>query len=283
MPFFNELDILEIHLATLWDFVDLFVVTEARQTFNGSEKPLYLSSNSALLERFGSKLDIQVLDGDWGSLKGFEAEWLQRDLQHERLRSLMQDGDLLIFSDVDEIVRPQALLLAKSVLESRPEVKIAHFAQDLTYFFLNNLEISGKLLSYTGEYPNITQKKWLGSVLARWEDAKSISLTELRWPEHKAHGVRIEQGGWHFSWVGGPSRMDAMDRVILKLDNTAHVEFNNPWNKFNLERRIDSGKDLVRRRGGRFSLVKDPSFLPEYVTSNIDKFSYLLRVRTPTG
>ena len=277
MPFFNELDILEIHLGTLWDYVDLFVITEARQAFNGAQKSLFLSENAELLRKFGSKLEIQVLDNAWGALTGFEAEWRQRELQHEKLRSLMNAGDLLVFSDVDEIVNPISLRKAQEILVTDKDIKIVHFAQHLTYFFLNNLEISGKLMSYTGEYPGVAEKKWLGSVMARWEDAKSVSLTELRWPERKEHGYRMADGGWHFSWVGGPEPMDALERVILKLDHTAHVEFNTSWNRRNLAKRIDKGKDLVRRRGGRFELIRDPRFLPDYVVENMSRFSYLTR------
>ena len=71
--------------------------------------------------------------------------------------------------------------------------------------------------------------------------------------------------------------MDALERVILKLDHTAHVEFNTSWNRRNLAKRIDKGKDLVRRRGGRFELIRDPRFLPDYVVENMSRFSYLTR------
>ena len=43
--FFNELDLLEIRLNILDDYVDYFVLCEANQTFSGKDKKLYYKEN----------------------------------------------------------------------------------------------------------------------------------------------------------------------------------------------------------------------------------------------
>ena len=43
--FFNELDLLEIRLNVLNDYVDYFVLVEATQTFTNKDKPLYYKEN----------------------------------------------------------------------------------------------------------------------------------------------------------------------------------------------------------------------------------------------
>ena len=43
--FFNELDLLEIRLNTLNNYVDKFVIVEATKNFSFKEKPLYFEQN----------------------------------------------------------------------------------------------------------------------------------------------------------------------------------------------------------------------------------------------
>ena len=43
--FFNELELLEIRLNILNDFVDYFILVESTKTFTGLDKPLYYLEN----------------------------------------------------------------------------------------------------------------------------------------------------------------------------------------------------------------------------------------------
>ena len=43
--FFNELDILEIRLNTLYEYVDYFVIVESNLTHSGEQKPFYFEEN----------------------------------------------------------------------------------------------------------------------------------------------------------------------------------------------------------------------------------------------
>ena len=57
---------------------------------------------------------------------------------------------------------------------------------------------------------------------------------------------RILNGGWHFTWMGG------VEKIILKLMNTAHQEFNKPENLIpeEIEKKIRSGgsPDILNRK-----------------------------------
>jgi beta-1,4-mannosyl-glycoprotein beta-1,4-N-acetylglucosaminyltransferase len=274
-PFFNELDLLEIHLETLDSVVDSFVVTEARQSHAGRAKPLFLSENLGRFEKFRHKLIIQVVDIP-ESQTLFEADWYQRECAHEILKDLMEDGDILIYGDVDEIPRPSAVTRAIRELDRSPDLEVAHLAQDLFYYYINLRETSGKLLSFMGEYPGARLKKWLGTTVNKWSAVSGSKLTDLRRPERKDKGVRIDYGGWHFSWVGseGPTTPDA--RVSMKLANTAHQEFNTPRNTRKLISRVLSGRDIVHRRGAKFKRVDDLSYLPEFLLENLSRFDYMV-------
>lgn len=274
-PFFNELDLLEIHLETLDPMVDLFVITEARQSHAGLPKPLYLSENLNRFEKFREKLVVQVVDIPQ-SVTLFEADWFQRECAKDVLSEIMHPDDILIYGDVDEISRPSAILRAIAALDANKQLDVAHLAQDLFYYYINSREESGRLLSFMGEYKGIREKKWLGTTVNRWSSAQHSKLTDLRRPERKERGIRIDYGGWHFSWVGGAEKTPATERVAFKLENTAHQEFKTERNQRKLTRRVRSGKDIVHRRFAKFKKIKDLSYLPEFVLANLDRFDYLI-------
>jgi beta-1,4-mannosyl-glycoprotein beta-1,4-N-acetylglucosaminyltransferase len=188
----------------------------------------------------------------------------------------MNQDDVLIYGDVDEISRPSAILRAIAALDANKQLDVAHLAQDLFYYYINSREESGRLLSFMGEYKGIKEKKWLGTTVNRWSSAQHSKLTDLRRPERKERGIRIDYGGWHFSWVGGAQKASAAERVALKLDNTAHQEFRTVRNQRKLKSRVVSGKDIVHRRFAKFKKIRDLSYLPEFVLANLDRFDYLI-------
>ena len=274
-PFFNELDLLEVHLATLNEVVDHFVITEARFSHAGKRKPLYLKENIHRFSDYKSKITIQVVEEYPEGVTNFEADWFQREQAKVVLNDLMHDDDYLVYGDVDEIARPKKLSLAIQELEKRPDIEVAHFAQDLFYYAVNVRETSGTLLSYMGEYEGVQNKKWLGTTLNRWTLIKDNSLTSLRNPERKAKGIRVSDGGWHFSWIGSADESSVIDRVKMKLENTAHQEFKSVRNMLLLERRLRNLKDLVGRRGAKFELIEGPQDLPEFLVENKGRFEHL--------
>lgn len=275
--FFNELDLLEIRLETLYEHVDMFVITECRQSHAGKPKSLYLSDNISRFAKFGDKMVVQVLDKFPAGIQLFEADWFQREFAKSLIDSEMKPADYLLYGDVDEIPNPTALKEAVAILKNRPELEVAHFAMDMFFYFVNLRETSGTLLSYMGEYPQIPkgERKWLGSTLNTWSSVKSSKLTDLRRPERKANGVRIENAGWHFSWIGGHDSKTQLERVQDKLFNTAHQEFNTWINRILLKPRIKLRLDLIGRRTARFKLEKDLKKLPEFIGQNYAKFQYL--------
>jgi len=272
-PFFNELDILEIRLNTLNKIVDYFLITEATTTFSGNEKKLYLSENINLFSKFKDKIIIQILD-DVPNLNPFERDWYQRDKAKSILSEHLVETDFVIYGDVDEIPKPESLILAKSKLNET--IKIVHFAQNLNYYYLNLRETSGTLLSYMGEYENVLNKKWIGTTLSKWSYAKQFTMTELRNPEHKNVGHRVDDGGWHFSYVGGEFETSVEDRAKTKLIGSAHQEVNNKKTLNKIAKRISKYEDIIGRKGANFEIIKELNYLPVYVQENLSKFDYLL-------
>jgi beta-1,4-mannosyl-glycoprotein beta-1,4-N-acetylglucosaminyltransferase len=186
----------------------------------------------------------------------------------------VNDSDLILYGDVDEIPKPESVVAASNMLSET--IKIAHFAQNLNYYHLNLKECSGTLLSFIGEYENIADRKWLGTTLSKWSYAKLFTMTELRNPEHKKVGCRVDDGGWHYSYVGGEFGKSTVERSRIKVISAAHQELNNRKILKNIGKRTSKHQDLFGRKGSNFKIIKDLNYLPIYVQKNLDKFDYLL-------
>jgi beta-1,4-mannosyl-glycoprotein beta-1,4-N-acetylglucosaminyltransferase len=272
-PFFNELDLLEIRLHELDSFVDFFLITECTVTHSGNVKPLFFAENASRFKKFRSKIIHQVVDDVPEGIKGFEIDWFQRDAAKPLLNDMLDKDSILIYGDVDEIPNVNALTWAMQQLS--PKNSIGCLAQDLFYYYVNLQEVSGKLLSNIGEFPGVRNPKWLGTTISQWSFSSSMKLSEMRGPMIKDNGFRVENGGWHFSYVGGSKDSDAFARAKVKLEATAHQELNTPLNRLLLRARVGAGRDMYRRRHAKFVQTETSYLLPDYLQANASRFEYL--------
>ena len=80
--FNNELDMLEIRLYELYDYVQLFLIAESNRTLSGKSKPLYLKENWSRFHRYHDKIRrIEVSLGNLmnTSQTAWDNERLMRD------------------------------------------------------------------------------------------------------------------------------------------------------------------------------------------------------------
>jgi beta-1,4-mannosyl-glycoprotein beta-1,4-N-acetylglucosaminyltransferase len=234
---FNELDLLEIRLHELWDVVDRFVIVEAPVTHTNKPKPLYYQTHQQRFARFQSKIVYVVVDDMPQGGDNWAREYHQRNCMVRGLEGC-QEGDTILLSDVDEI--PDARTIRSHPVPSTPHV----LRQEYCYYFLN---LSGG--------------KWNGTILCRYNDL--VGRTVQSWRDLRNELPAIQDGGWHFSFIGGP------ERVIEKLEAYTHQEFNTKTVKD--ERRIlysmITGRDLFGRNR-HFRLV-DVDKLPRFVQDNL--------------
>lgn len=273
-PFFNEIDLLEIRLNHLNPIVDYFVITECTTTFSGQKKKLYFDENKDKFSKFSKKIIHQVIE-NVPKLDPFSRDRYQRDQAKLILEKQCESKDFIIYGDVDEIPKSSAINSGFTALEKG--ARMAHLAQDLFYFYLNVQEISNTLMSYTGEYPMRVKKKWLGTNISHWEYARHSSMTDLRNPIHKKNGVRIKDGGWHFTYIGSSNQESASERIRRKIISAAHQELNTEKILEQIGSNIENLNDLFGRKRTHFKIMENLEYLPEYVQININKFEYLLR------
>lgn len=270
--FFNELDILKIRLEVLSPVVDKFVISEATETFSGLKKPLYYEENKELFRKFEDKI-IHVVVDDTPKGGTHERDTFQKNAVTRGLKDAT-DEDIIIFSDLDEIPNPEKI---KEILADFKENKIYHFAQRLFYCYLNMEEVSGSLLSYAGEFEGVERKKWIGTKMLSYKLMKELNLQcgELRYPERKEIGIRVEDGGWHFGYMGGHGEKDIKKRVQEKVVSAAHQEYNSKHVLNQVTDQIKDGKDIFGREA-KFVRCEIDETYPEYIRTHQDELDFLI-------
>ena len=270
--FFNELDILKLRLQVLSPIVDKFVISEATTTFSNIPKPLYYEENKEMFAEFADKIIHVVVDdtppGDTHVRDTFQKSAVGRGLKD------CTNEDIIIFSDLDEIPNPVKI---QEILADFDETKIYHFAQRLFYCYLNMEEVSGKLLSYAGDFDDVAQKQWIGSKLCSYKllKEKNLTLGELRFPERKVDGIRVADGGWHFGYMGGHGETDIRKRVQEKVVSAAHQEYNKKEVLSDVADKIKDGQDIFGR-DAKFVMRTIDETYPEYLQKHQEEYAHLI-------
>lgn len=275
--FFNELDLLKLRLGELDSVVDYFVITESTVTFSGEKKPLYYYENKDKFSEFSHKIIHNVVDDTpmGQGVTGFHRDGHQKAARSRGIAHC-QPSDIIIYSDLDEIPNSESLRKVLSIFDSK---KVYHFAQRQFYYYLNLEEKSGKLLSYAGDYEWAKPKKWLGTFMFQYDLLNSMSIADIRVNKSEENSFRIEDGGWHFTYMGGDSK-SVIERVAHKIKSAAHQEFNNHKILSKLESRIKNGKDIFGRKS-KLRRVNIDSTFPKYLVENIDQYSHLILPPAP--
>ena len=275
--FFNELDLLELRLNILNEYVDYFVIYEATITFTGKSKPLLYLENIERFSKFHHKIIYVHLD--WSPVtrddvralfhknssrlekivaqrtltnpnvpQGEEnnhwlTEFFQKESFHFALAHL-KDEDIVYQSDLDEIWNPGINFEIK-------KDKIYVFKQKPYIYFLNNRS-------------NEHWHNWNGSIVSRFGTIKNLSLNDARTHRRLKRSV-ILNGGWHFSFQGG------LPRILEKLDSYGHQELNTLENRKILEVAIVDNFDFRGRKGVAYR--REEKGLPIFLLNNRDYYS----------
>ena len=272
IPFFNELDILKLRLHILDPLVDRFVIEEATHTFSGLPKDLCFEKNREMFEEFLPKITYLVVDNSPKEISTHERDKFQKNALAKALTDA-SDEDVLILSDVDEI--PNPAVLQELVKRFDPD-KIYHLAQRNFYCYLNMEEISGNLLSITGEFPGVERRMWLGTKVFAKKNIPESGIIDLREisPEDP-RSVRVADGGWHFGYMGSCHETDVSRRVGTRVFAAAHQEYNTEDVLAEVKDRLILGEDIFGRNAVFQWAVVDESY-PQYLLEHKSEYDYLI-------
>lgn len=272
IPFFNEIDILKLRLHILDPIVDKFIIEEATVTFSGQPKELCFEKNKELFREFLPKIEYIVVDNSPEDTTTHLRDKFQKNALEKGLVNAT-DEDVIILSDVDEIPNPKVL---KEIIASFNPDKIYHLAQRMFYCFLNMEEVSGNLLSITGEFPGVERKLWLGSKIFSKKSIPENGIIELREASVTSpDAVRVSDGGWHFGYMGNTKEKDVAKRIGTKVVAAAHQEYNDDVLLAEAADRLLLGQDMFGR-DARFVRVEVDESYPEYLLAHRDEYEYLI-------
>ena len=270
-PFFNELDILKLRMEIMDPIVDKFVIEEAAYTFSSEPKPLYFQENREMFKKWEHKIIHIVVEECPLGIEPHNMDHFQKDHLLKGLEQCKEE-DICIFSDVDEIPNPDTLVELFPKMEMG---KIYHLAQRMFYCFLNAEEVSGKLLSNSGEFEGVDHPMWLGTKVFHYGTLQGRGFWDLRDKEAKVNGVRVPNGGWHFGYMGGNGERDLAKRIGDKVVAAAHQEYNEEEILMQVTDRIMTGQDIFGR-DAKFQCVDIDESYPKYLLEHKEEYDYLI-------
>lgn len=272
IPFFNELDILNLRLHILNPIVDKFVIEEATVTFSGQPKELCFEKNKAMFREFLPKIEYIVVDNSPVDATTHLRDKFQKNALIQGIAKA-GDEDMILLSDVDEIPNPEAI---KRIAEDFDPDKVYHLAQRMFYCFLNMEEMSGNLLSITGEFPGVTRKMWLGTKVFGKRSIPPGGIIDIREASvTDGNAVRVADGGWHFGYMGSLKEADVSKRIGTKVAAAAHQEYNDEDTLKEARDRLILGQDIFGR-DARFERVEVDGTYPEYLLAHIEEYRHLI-------
>ena len=174
---------------------------------------------------------------------------------------------------MDEIPNPDVLM---QVIEHFDATKIYHLAQRMFYCFLDMEEISGNLLSITGEFPGVEKKQWLGTKICSFGNLPKEGIVYLREVSPTdERSVRVADGGWHFGYMGGDGERDVVKRIGIKVQAAAHQEYNSKRYLNEAVDRLLCGEDIFDRNA-KFVRVKIDESYPVYLREHQKDYDFLM-------
>jgi beta-1,4-mannosyl-glycoprotein beta-1,4-N-acetylglucosaminyltransferase len=223
--FYNELELLFYRLSILYDKVDYFVLVESTRTYTGVDKPLYFEQNKALFDNFKDKIIHVIIDDLKAEPLSKDEVWLNEYKQRNSIdigikRLNLKNDDLIIVSDVDEIINPEV------IDRLQPNCSLE---MDFYYYNLHTLN----------------KNKWYYAKVIDYEFYKKRFASKpnsIRW--NSKFSYVIKNSGWHLSYFG--------DEYFIqnKLKNFAHQEWNSDYytdvNK--IKERMEKSQDLFERQ-----------------------------------
>ena len=248
--FYNELDLLELRLTELYDHVDHFVLVEANTTFTDNPKPFYFEENKSRYAKWLDKIIHVKVEDMPHSADAWVNDRFQRDQIFRGIEHADAD-DLIIVSDLDEIVRPETIAEMRTSDESLFALRMALFN-----FKLNYMRVSA------GSYDI-----WaMAGRRSLFEYIKPDGFRNMRFQFMNSSGIVngcqvLEHAGWHFGYMGDK------EWLLNKAQNFAHTEVNTP----EFLAQIDPDSSIAKRTSwkqdstDRYEVVLVDDYLPKSI------------------
>jgi len=249
--FYNEFELLDLRIAEIYDLVDVMIVVEAERTFQGADKPCYLTD---LQERYQhlDKLRVYAINdmpvGD---------PWLAEAHQRNSIMLGLYDAepeDIIMISDADEIPRPSTVQALRTSLAD-----VFGFRMPLFNFKYNYMMVNQDCYSV-----------WSGAVRRRVLDNPETfrrmrhDLNLFAYGFEQSGIALIEHAGWHFTYLGSE------DFARNKIQSFSHTETNRPdiLAQIDIDASIRNGTGVINSDTNyRYRPVAMDDYMPTHATN----------------
>ncbi|CZR53916.1 related to beta-1,4-mannosyl-glycoprotein 4-beta-N-acetylglucosaminyltransferase [Phialocephala subalpina] len=266
----DELDMLEVHLSTLYGYVDYFVIVESPVTFTNLQKPLILKDNWARIEKWSDKVIHHVLENPpIGAPRPWDYEDFQRNAMFLQTFPKMvgekepKKGDVIIVTDVDEIMRPAAVMLLREC-----ETKRRMTLRNQFYYY----SFQWRHVGPQWELPKATTFGGFGNdeTILPADLRNGEGGNRLAWLWEKDE---LWNAGWHCSTCFG-----SVEEVLRKMDSFSHQGLNQGFfrDPTRIVDRVRKGLDLWDREGQKYARIHPNEDIPEILKADRERWKYML-------
>jgi beta-1,4-mannosyl-glycoprotein beta-1,4-N-acetylglucosaminyltransferase len=250
--FNHEIELLEIRLNILNDYVDKFIITEGDVTFSGLPKESHFLNNKERFAKWEDKIILNQIN-----IPECESPWHREIYSRNAMVNLdiFNDDDLIIMSDGDEIPNPEILEQASEWVSDDTHFT---FEQSCYAYWMNNLY----------------SDKWFGTRAATYKYVNNTTVDDIREgteDESKITGSIITNGGWHFTYLGDESH------IRQKINSFCDRHFDVPEVTENISKNLEGGTDVLNRTHITYSTVDLDDSFPQYIIDNQEKYSHLIK------
>jgi hypothetical protein len=256
--FRNELDLLEIRLNELYNQVDYFVVVESNYTFQGAPKELILKDNWNRFVKWHDKIIHVVVDDMPNNGNAWDNEHHQRNAIMKGIEDA-DDEDIIIISDVDELIRPSVVEDIRNNPRDLCGFRIPYFNFRFNYMLVDDVE-SYHVWNTAGRKKFVSNPEQFRT--------QRFGLNNLAY-EHDDGRVKIyEHAGWHFTYLGDT------EWVREKLKSFAHTELNKQdiLDNINVDKMMEKGVGFNPLDNRPFVKVALDDYFPKMILENQGKY-----------
>jgi beta-1,4-mannosyl-glycoprotein beta-1,4-N-acetylglucosaminyltransferase len=267
----TELDWLEIRLNTTYDFVDYFVIVESPKTFTNIDKPLVIKDNLDKFAAYRDKIIYHTLEIPTGfhsdrSNPAWDWEDLQRNAMYDQVLPRLEgsrapaDGDVIVVADVDEVIRPETMVLLKAC------------------DFPRRLNLRSHFYYYSFQYLHVGSQ-WSHPQATYYQGSRTVLPVNLRnsdggfQPLIKLETADLWDAGWHCS-----SCFATIEEFLMKMSSFSHTWMNHESfrDRDRIADRVRQGKDAWDREGEEYKRVDGNRDVPSILLAQRERFTYLL-------
>lgn len=256
--FYNELDLLDLHLEELYDHVDYFVIVESTKTFQNNDKSLFLKLNWNRYIKYHDKIIHVVVDDSPGSANAWDNETFQRNAIMRGLTNAA-DEDIIIIGDVDEIIRAEVVDQMRANPKDIMGFRVPYFNFKFNYMLVNDNE------SYT-VWTTACRRKLLTDVNAFRGTRFTLNSLPL---DYEDDSIKMyEHAGWHFTYLGDS------EFIKNKIRSFSHAELNYDelLDKIDVDAMIARGVGFNPLDSRPFIAVQLDDYFPSALINNKEKY-----------